>query len=378
MIIASALSTLPPSSPPPDSNQITPRTAAKIATLPPLRDKSSPAAPKAKKAKLVQADSELELDESEFAMNRDNSDILTAERYVPADPEVVRLREIMDDPAGHFLPSLKMDGDIMFYAGPQDLAPELAGLFTFPSNILRKRPEEGAQDERLAKRPRVEEEDDNALEALRRDSTVHSARDGFFPEMDSGLVPDQPMDDWNIPGPDAVDLVTPTRPRVRSPSLAPSNAESFVREVQNQRSTGDHLLAMFEKDISADTQSQSQQLNTPSKSIISEPISKTSSGYSKNTGMAMGLLRREIEAIEEEDKVVGLAKIADKVCHLLLMIRLVLMNRHPRGQHQPSSSSCSSWAQRTQSSSTRRSHSVMSISEPKINCLKRSLFRVQL
>ena len=89
----------------------------------------------------MQADSELELDESEFAMNRDNSDILTAERYIPANAEIVRLREIMDDPASHFLPTLKMNGDVMFYAGPQDLAPELASLFTFPANILRKRHE---------------------------------------------------------------------------------------------------------------------------------------------------------------------------------------------------------------------------------------------
>ena len=88
-------------------------------------------------------------------------------------------------------------------------------------------------------------------------------------------------------------------------------AESFVREIQNQRSSGDHMLAMFEKDATAESQSQVQA--TPTKSLVSEPVSRTSAGYSKNTGMAMGLLRREIEAIEEEDKVIGLARIADKV-----------------------------------------------------------------
>ena len=72
------------------------------------------------------------------------------------------------------------------------------------------------------------------------------------------------------------------------------------------------MLAMYEKDATAESQSQVQ--STPTKSLISEPVSKSSAGYSKNTGMAMGLLRREIEAIEEEDKVIGLAQIADKVC----------------------------------------------------------------
>lgn len=244
-------------------------------------------------------------------MNQDNSDILTSERYIPADAEIVRLREIMDDPASHFLPTLKMGGDVMFYAGPQDLAPELASLFTFPANILRKRQEEGAEDDRIAKRQRVEPVEEP--EDVRRVSVVPSAH-GFPGAEDSGffagdqtIEPDMPLPDF-----EDVPMVTPTRSqRVRSPSLAPSRAESIAREIQNQRSTGDHMLAMFEKDATAESQSQIQ--STPTKSLISEPVSKSSAGYSKNTGMAMGLLRREIEAIEDEDKVIGLAQIADKV-----------------------------------------------------------------
>jgi cohesin complex subunit SCC1 len=263
----------------------------------------------------VQADSELELDESEFAMNRDNSDILTVERYIPADAEIVRLRQIMDDPASHFLPTLKMGGDVMFYAGPQDLAPELASLFTFPANILRKRQEEGAEDDRIAKRQRVEAVEEP--EDDRRVSVVPSAHD-FPGAEDSGFFAGDQTMEPDMPDFEDVPMVTPTRSqRVRSPSLAPSRAESIAREIQNQRSTGDHMLAMFEKDATAESQSQIQ--STPTKSLISEPVSKTSAGYSKNTGMAMGLLRREIEAIEEEDKVVGLAQIADKVCLLFYL-----------------------------------------------------------
>jgi hypothetical protein len=168
-------------------------------------------------------------------------------------------------------------------------------------------------------------------------------------------------------------MVTPTRTqRIRSPSLAPSRAESIAREIQNQRSTGDHMLAMFEKDATAESQSQVQ--STPTKSLISEPVSKSSAGYSKNTGMAMGLLRREIEAIEEEDKVIGLAQIADKVCspsHYMAK----LMDRHQNEQHQLSSLNCSYWVPGTLSSSTKRLHSVISISGPRINCLQRSQLR---
>jgi len=338
---ASALSTLPPASPPPNNeianNDITPRTAAKISGLPAPRDRSSPAAPKSKKARLVQADSELELDESEFAMNRDNSDILTVERYIPADAEIVRLREIMDDPAAHFLPSLKMGGENMFYAGPQDLAPELAELFTFPANILRKRQEEAVDDDRLAKRQRVEEVVD-PVEAGRREHLTPSARG--FPDVgeDSGFFPDPTMEP-DMPHHDELPIVTPTRPRGRSPSLAPSMAESFVREIQNQRSSGDHMLAMFEKDATAESQSQVQA--TPTKSLVSEPVSRTSAGYSKNTGMAMGLLRREIEAIEEEDKVIGLARIADKVRLPLMNNMAKLTSRHQSELPRLSSLNCS-------------------------------------
>jgi cohesin complex subunit SCC1 len=284
-------------------------------------------------------------------MNRDNSDILAEERYIPADPEIVRLREIMDDPAAHFLPSLKMGGENMFYAGPQDLAPELAELFTFPANILRKRQEEGAEDDRLAKRQRVEqplEEPIEPVEEVRRDSLAPSAIG--FPGGEGGddsgyFAGDQTMDPFQ---PDFEDLpvVTPTRSRVRSPSLAPSRAESIAREIQNQRSTGDHMLAMFEKDASAESQSASQIQGTPNKSLISEPISKTSAGYSKNTGMAMGLLRREIEAIEEEDKVIGLAQIADKVCVIQTRYNMTeLIIRHQDEQLRLSSSSCWFWVQ---------------------------------
>ena len=299
-------------------NDITPRMAAKIAGFPERRDRSSPAVPKAKKARLVQADDALELEDDELAMNRDLSDILTVERYIPADPTITRMREIMDDPAGHFLPSLKLGGDSAFYVGPRDLAPELEELFTFPSNILRKRQDQSQQDERQSKRARTDEdveepvvEDD--IEVGRRQSVLPTEQ--FELGGDDGYVGgDQTFDDIQPGFEDSGPSMEADKRRLRTPSVAPSVTETIARQIQEQRSSGTHDLAMFEKDARDEVQSQSQALTTPTKSVVSEPISKTSSGYSKNTGMAMGLLRREIEAIEEEDKVVGFDKLADKVC----------------------------------------------------------------
>jgi cohesin complex subunit SCC1 len=293
--------------------------AAKIAGLPEPRDRSSPVAPKAKKARLVQADDALELDDDQLAMNRDLSDILTVERYIPADPTITRMREIMDDPAGHFLPSLKQGGDSMFYVGPRDLAPELEELFTFPSNILRKRQDQSQLDERQVKRARTdgEEEDEvpveDDIEAGRRQSVLPSEGNFGLGGDDGYVGGDQTFDDIQPGFEDSGPSMEAEKRRMRTPSVAPSVTETIARQIQDERSTGTHDLAMFEKDARDEAQSQSQVLTTPTKSVASDPISKTSSGYSKNTGMAMGLLRREIEAIEAADKAVGFDKLADKV-----------------------------------------------------------------
>lgn len=224
----------------------------------------------------------------------------------------------MDDPAAHFLPSLKQGGENMFYVGPQDLAPELEQLFTFPNNVLRKRPDQGQHDDRQSKRPRMdappaEEEEREDAEGVRRQSVLPSERGGdfSFDHDDQGFLAG-PVDDMPLPEDAPFDFETDKR-RMRTPSVAPSVTETIARQIQQERSSGGHTLAMFEREARDDAQSQSQAQTTPSKSVISEPISKTSSGFSKNTGMAMGLLRREIEAIEEEDKVVGFDQLADKV-----------------------------------------------------------------
>jgi cohesin complex subunit SCC1 len=99
------------------------------------------------------------------------------------------------------------------------------------------------------------------------------------------------------------DMAIPATPRKQA-SIAPSRAESIARAIQFGDDT-DHPLAMFDS-----RRSESQSVHeTPTKSVTS---SEARGGYSKNTGMAMGLLRKELEAIEEEDKVVDFDRIADR------------------------------------------------------------------
>ena len=234
------------------------------------------------------------------------------ERYIPADPEIVRLREIVADPGAYFLPSAKVGGTTMIYAGPQGLAPELAELFAFPSNVLRR--DRSPFEERAPKRPRIEpptaEEED--IEIGRRGS-MRPASEGFPDPF--GIGGDESFDlggDFGAQADFPAVEVTPRAKRVREPSLAPSRAESIARAIQfGEEEAGAQLLSIF--DSRQAREGESQVSITPSKSVGSDERSKTSSGYSRNTGMAMGLLRRELEAIEEEDKVVQFEEIAEKV-----------------------------------------------------------------
>jgi cohesin complex subunit SCC1 len=334
MISASALSTPPPVSPPAEVSmtEITPRTAARVATLADAHDKALDVAtqrvgaPKPKKARLLTADDELELADEDFAApNDDESDLLGEERYIPSNPDIVRLQKIVGDPASHFLPTIKVGSTTMFYAGPQGLAPELAELFNFPATILRReRGEE--QEQRQAKRPRLEAPQEEDVEVGRRQSVIPSEprfHIGEFggDETFGGSGDDHGLD-FTAPEVGVPTFLTPRGKRAgqqeeREPSLAPSRAESIARQVQFGGDV-DHPLAMFDTRASRTetgeslAQIQSQSLGTPSKSIISEER-VTRGGYSKNTGMALGLLRRELEAIEEEDKVLRFERVANKV-----------------------------------------------------------------
>ena len=298
--VASALSTPPPLSPHDQAQiDVTPRTAARL--------QKPAAASKAKRPRLMVADEELELPDAAFAApDPETSNILTTERYLPSDPEMIRFTEITANPNAFFLPTLTINNVSMIYAGPEGLAPELTSLFTFPSNILRRsRNDEAA--EQAAKRPRLGESPED-VEAARRDSRRLSEMPGSVDIGASGLG-DVSMDlgfgdggmDYTAGDIEPQPFSTPIR-APREASLAPSRAESIAREVQYGGESGDYPLAMFATTRRGESQTQSQV--TPTKSVAGSEVTSGRGGMSKNTGMAMGLLRRELERIEagEEDE----------------------------------------------------------------------------
>ena len=253
---------------------------------------------------MLQADQELELPDEDFAPPGRDSAILTEAQYMPSDPEIIRLREIAANPTSHFLPTIRIGGTDMIYAGPEGLAPELAELFAFPASTRRAREEDQAGPS--PKRARIEADDE--AEVGRRGSMLPPSEHGFdFGGGDQTFDTIVPGDDFALDMP-AFDLGGLATPR-KEASLAPSRAESIAREVQFG-DLQDHPLAMFDS-----RRGESQSIHeTPTKSsVISDD--RRSTGYSKNTGMAMGLLRKEIEAIEgevEADKAVNFDTLADK------------------------------------------------------------------
>lgn len=322
---ATELLTPPPPTPPQESiSDLTPRTAAQISAHP------APPIKAAKKPRLVMPDHETELTQEVS----DRTAILGTERFIPANLELLQLNEIVSDPASHFLPTLKIGGENWTAVAPLGLAPELTELFAFPSNVLRKgRGLEEAEEDRPAKRPRregeveaeaeereherVEEQMRQAeedVEVVRRhdfEVGFDAAAEEFVPAFvgddgDYGIGEAMPMEPLGA-SPPAFGVS-------RGPSLAPSRAESIAREIEYGGPVGDFTLAMFDTRSSRAAESQVSQVpSSPSRAEESQREGVPG----RHTSMAMGLLRRELEAIEEEDKVVSFEKLADKVCGIL-------------------------------------------------------------
>ncbi|KIR29697.1 cohesin complex subunit SCC1 [Cryptococcus deuterogattii 99/473] len=301
------LLTPPPRTPPPESiSDLTPRTAAQISALP------APPVKGVKKPRLVMPDHETELTQG----LADRAAILGAEHFIPADVELLQLNEIVSDPTSHFLPTLKIGGENWTAVAPLGLAPELTELFAFPSNVLRKgRGLEEAEEDRLAKRARVEGEVEPEEQIRRAEEEVevvrrHEFEIGYEPEAfapafggdegDYGIGQEMPMEPFGVS--------PPTFRVSRGPSLAPSRAESIAREAEYEGLEGEFTLAMFDTRSSRAAESQVSQV--PSSPSRAEAQREGAPG--KYTSMAMDLLRNELQAIEEEDKVVSFEKLAEK------------------------------------------------------------------
>ncbi|BEI84271.1 hypothetical protein CcaverHIS002_0408750 [Cutaneotrichosporon cavernicola] len=270
---SSALTTPPPESPTPIP--VSPGTAKRLAAI----------ANRGKRVRVLRPDHELELPDQAFSDEAAQGH-QEVPLYLPNDATAHARAAAAD--SDNFIPIYREDGERFIMAGPSYLPPALEGLFTFPLHHLRRRREEGPEGgkEESPKYPRLESEEFDIEVGRRRSHT----RTPAMPSMigDIGL---EPLDvDLSILGGDTFGLPeyhpdvtfgTPQSRISRRPSLAPSRAESIARAVQEHETEGPPL-AIFDGGESAQ----------------GSQFGKDTGGFSKTTGMAMGVLRREIEAIE--------------------------------------------------------------------------------
>ncbi len=210
------------------------------------------------------------------------------------------------------------------------MAPQLAELFTFPTNILRRRSDsvnllEGEDDRRKRLRTGDEEdlEDDEDVEFGRYDGNAalsgrrsrHASKlaEGFEGAMEAGLdggMDDMQMD-FDIGGDDTLGDQLP--PRGMTADVQSERGIARAASVAASVAFGDHLdksdlecpIAIFDSRPAGSFGSLSQSQASASQSAFldesASAFSRRRSGYSQNTVKAAALLRHELGASEEED-----------------------------------------------------------------------------
>ncbi|GMK57083.1 hypothetical protein CspeluHIS016_0309230 [Cutaneotrichosporon spelunceum] len=259
---SSALTTPPPESPTPIP--VSPNTAKRLAAI----------AKMGKRVRVLRPDHELELPDEAFSAEAAEA-YQTQPLYLPDDPTAHARAAAADSDS--FIPIYKEEGERLIMAGPSYLAPALEELFTFPVHRRRRRDEGEEQREESPKWPRLEH-DEFDIEVGRRRS--HTRTPGMSSAVGDILEPHD-MDLSVLEGEPFGRAEYPEFGTPRYPSLAPSRAESIARAVQVHDTSGPPL-AIFD---GGESEQGSQ-------------FGNGSGGFSKTTGMAMGVLRREIEAIE--------------------------------------------------------------------------------
>ncbi|CAK9780140.1 hypothetical protein CC85DRAFT_285433 [Cutaneotrichosporon oleaginosum] len=274
---SSALTTPPPASPPP--MPVSPGTAKRLEAV----------AKRARRVRVLRPDHELELPDEAFT-DESAQEHQAEPTFIP-DDATAHVRAAAAD-VDLVLPVYKEEGERFIMAGPSYLPPALEELFTFPIHTLRRRRVEGEREE-SPKRPRLESEMDYDLEIARRRSRTRTPGMASMAgdlglenlDMDLSLLEGDPLD---LPAYEPDVPFSSPRSQIsrysRMPSIAGSRAESIARAVQEHDTEGPPL-AIFDGGESAVG---SQFTGT----------GKGTGGFSKTTGMAMGVLRREIEAIE--------------------------------------------------------------------------------
>ncbi|KAF8514231.1 Rec8 like protein-domain-containing protein [Hysterangium stoloniferum] len=323
-----------PATPPPE---LTPRVAAKVIDEAATKRQSTKKAKDKKQiidlvieltggpgGKLARSKEDSQVSQTQ----KDVSQIITKQHFLPASRTVMRLLEIRSDPVAHFMPTKPGPGGSLFFnAGPPGLTPELSALFMRPiTNLtLSKRRGDDAND-RPRKKARLEdgvEGDVTDIEVARRATSVArsiglgsdllqaTAGDVDLGGLEVGME-EFPMD---------VEFPLDTSGDMLNVDLGPSKvggddtrvstpAADLAEDVETY-ADADCPIATF--DIRP---SQSQTTGQPSQEEqIDNDEQDIKKGYSKNTVKALSIIRKELDPSlepEGEEKVLGFSQISEK------------------------------------------------------------------
>jgi cohesin complex subunit SCC1 len=270
-------------------------------------------------------------------MTKDVSNILAEQHFLPRSSLVMRLLEIREDPLAHFLPTKVTPNGTFLCVAPPGLAPELTDMFLRPvqhSPAAKRRgvsPDKGAN-----KKARLDGSlaPDDEIEIARRagslapsilGSDVLGQRSvGPDGELEFGDNVGMMMDDFQLDlgaemGQDDLGLegvraksIVPTDPSRMS---TPAPDGMFVEEGDETYADATCPISIF--NVKPLTQTQGTENEA-------DPVENDSKGYSKNTVKALGIIRKSLKPVgdeEPQDKMLSFRAISDRVCFFLSFAR---------------------------------------------------------
>ncbi|KAG6329294.1 hypothetical protein ID866_9793 [Astraeus odoratus] len=234
---------------------------------------------------------------------------------------MIRLMEIREDPLAHFLPTKVTPEGTYLCVGPPGLVPELTDLFMRPVQSGTTSKKRGVSPEKSTrKKPRVDGSvhDDEEVEQGRRDQSVAPSvglasaalggrasmvpEGGFeFGDMTGGLD-DFQMD---IPSefPTAQEGLRSERARSAAPSELTRLSTPAVEGEEGEESYADLTCPIATFDVRPSQSSQSDEVEGDVEG----------KGYSKNTVKALGLIRKELQPMNDsEARVMSFARMSQK------------------------------------------------------------------
>jgi len=253
----------------------------------------------------------------------DISSILTDHQYLPRSSVVMRLLEIREDPIAHFLPTKVTPNGTFFFAGPPGIAPELQEMFMRPvATYVPSSKRRGASPEKPAsKRARIEPEGEGSVPPEDEGEPGQARRASVAPSQGIGgealgresIGPRFEFDNTGLGMEDfQMDIGREDLPPVeliREKSAAPSELTRISRTSTPALEEGEETYADLECPIAAFDMKGSSQVSESDGAATSTD----GKGYSKNTVRALGIIRKELEPVESEGKVMSFNHMATKV-----------------------------------------------------------------